>query len=361
MGTLDELVYYCSMEHPAGALALLGESGSGKSWLVEKELQEALKDTHVVVRVSLFGIGSVSALNDAVRRQWMYALLPVSSKHIITQEQITFGKKFINAVNAILKLIRPKAAAVGDTASRILDDISVLPVVEDVRTHTQKKVVLVFDDADSASIRNTDLLGVINDYRENRGFHVIVVGNRESFHHNDAQTEDFIRTAKEKSITYMVYSYPDFRAIISSLIPSRSWHNEAYDNYLQEHTEAIIDLFGDVSPYKEETGDAPEKCHNLRSLITGLERFYRIYSHLNEEGVQDIEPYLCSFLAFWLAEKGGVRRNGKTGFTFTDEELAQLYPSFKTEYLPDSVRDWIQKSYWDEEKFNSELERMRKE
>ena len=51
MATLDELVFYCKMKEPAGALALVGESGSGKSHLVDTDLTEALRDSHVIIRV----------------------------------------------------------------------------------------------------------------------------------------------------------------------------------------------------------------------------------------------------------------------------------------------------------------------
>ena len=66
MGTLDELIHYCRIEDPIGSLVLIGESGCGKTYLIERELREALEDTHCIVRVSLFGINSIGALHDAV-------------------------------------------------------------------------------------------------------------------------------------------------------------------------------------------------------------------------------------------------------------------------------------------------------
>ncbi|MBO5513984.1 MAG: hypothetical protein J5961_05300 [Mogibacterium sp.] len=49
---------------------LTGEYGCGKTYLIEKELTEALADTHIIVRVSLFGLDSADALNRAVRQSW---------------------------------------------------------------------------------------------------------------------------------------------------------------------------------------------------------------------------------------------------------------------------------------------------
>ena len=70
MGTLDELIHYCNTKEPMGAMFLLGDSGCGKTYLVDKELKEALKDSHVIVRVSLFGINSFEALHEAVKQKW---------------------------------------------------------------------------------------------------------------------------------------------------------------------------------------------------------------------------------------------------------------------------------------------------
>ena len=55
MNTVDELVYYCNEVDPVGAIMLTGQWGSGKTYLIEHELAEKLKDTHIIVRISLFG------------------------------------------------------------------------------------------------------------------------------------------------------------------------------------------------------------------------------------------------------------------------------------------------------------------
>ena len=72
MTTLQELVRYCNEENHLGAFLLTGEWGCGKTYLIETDLTEALRATHFIVRVSLLGVESINALNDAVRRQWLY-------------------------------------------------------------------------------------------------------------------------------------------------------------------------------------------------------------------------------------------------------------------------------------------------
>ena len=80
MSTLHELVRYCTQERHQGAILLTGEWGCGKTYLVEKKLSEALSETHCIVHVSLFGMEDIDALNDAVRKQWLYVCTPFLGK-----------------------------------------------------------------------------------------------------------------------------------------------------------------------------------------------------------------------------------------------------------------------------------------
>lgn len=49
MNTLDELIYYCEEKEPVGALMLIGEWGCGKTYLIEHELSDKLKESHVII------------------------------------------------------------------------------------------------------------------------------------------------------------------------------------------------------------------------------------------------------------------------------------------------------------------------
>ena len=79
MSSLDELIHYCNEPDPVGALMLTGEWGCGKTYIIEKDLAEALKDTHIIVRVSLFG------MNDVGKTNFLYALRFVFDKDVRRQ------------------------------------------------------------------------------------------------------------------------------------------------------------------------------------------------------------------------------------------------------------------------------------
>ena len=44
MRTLDELMYYCEEPEPVGAALLTGEWGCEKTYFMDTEMKEALKD-----------------------------------------------------------------------------------------------------------------------------------------------------------------------------------------------------------------------------------------------------------------------------------------------------------------------------
>ena len=60
-------------------------------------------------------------------------------------------------------------------------------------------------------------------------------------------------------------------------------------------------------------------------------------------------------LAYTLAVKSGVLKNGKLSYQVTEEEIAWLYPQYSAENLPSTARKWIRYGYWDSSKFESEL------
>ena len=102
MTTLQELVRYCNEENHLGAFLLTGEWGCGKTYLIETDLTEALRATHFIVRVSLLGVESINALNDAVRRQWLYICTSVMGKLKEQRDQASRGSRFSGAANSQL-------------------------------------------------------------------------------------------------------------------------------------------------------------------------------------------------------------------------------------------------------------------
>lgn len=74
MDTLEELKYYCEEPKPVGALMLTGEWGCGKTYLIDNILSPQLNESHIMIRISLFGMETVDDLKNEMKRKWFYAL-----------------------------------------------------------------------------------------------------------------------------------------------------------------------------------------------------------------------------------------------------------------------------------------------
>ena len=141
MSTLQELVRYCNEENHLGALLLTGEWGCGKTYLIEKELADALRSTHFIVRISLLGIETVDALNSAVRKRWISVCTPFLGKMQDGREQLKKGNGFFSAIVSALGSLSPVTSNVA-SAIVTVDPLEYIPLeseVEDYHNKGQKK------------------------------------------------------------------------------------------------------------------------------------------------------------------------------------------------------------------------------
>ena len=149
MNTLDELIYYCEEKEPVGALMLIGEWGCGKTYLIEHELSNTLKESHIIIRVSLFGISSVEAVAAIVKQSWTDASL---------NDKGTVGA-WVNKARQFKEKLAPLAKA-NETTDAIFS-LSASDFVTISNTIGDKTVVLVFDDLERSRLDAVDLLGAI--------------------------------------------------------------------------------------------------------------------------------------------------------------------------------------------------------
>ena len=165
MKTVDELVYYCQECEPVGALLLSGEWGCGKTYLIEHELKDALADTSVILRISLFGMTLPEEIHAAIRFKWMEEYCRIKGISNVF-EKLGQGKKWLSKMEFLPEWLR----GIGKT------DVSELfNIGKEMEGMT---VVLVFDDLERCRMSSVDVLGVINDYCENQHYHTIIVANQ---------------------------------------------------------------------------------------------------------------------------------------------------------------------------------------
>ncbi len=357
MGALEELIHYCNEKNPIGALLLAGEWGCGKTYLIENELTKALENTHVIVKVSLFGVTDAGALRNMIRQRWFEACTPILGQiHKAKQK----GSGFLAAFNTALHAVNPLA---GDAANVMLsmNMMDVLPIkaeVEDPKTRERKRVVLVYDDMERVKMDPVELLGLINDFFENQNFNTILVSESDEalkqLMEADATTYHMLR---EKTISQSLRYMPDYAAILHQILQEREWPSEDYAEYLAGHEALILDAFASdcSAPVSTLLRMEDGKYHNIRSLTKGLDSFYRIYSHMREADIPISDSHLYAFLAYYLAAKSGLRKGGQLTLSFEDSDLPQFYPGFDPRALTVSERQWIQAGIWDKAGFMSEI------
>ena len=341
MSTLQELVRYCNEEHHPGALLLTGEWGSGKTYLIEKQLAEALKETHFIVRVSLLSADSVKALDEAVRKQWLSVCTPFLSKLKQKSDTVKKDAGFLQMISTVLRTLNPVSGSIASAVVAVdpLEYIPLEPVVEDFHDKAVKKrVVLVFDDLSRSRLNLNSTMGKINEYCENMGFTTIVVAEREFIHRVQEEDLTVYKMIREKMIARTVRYLPDYREIIHSILTTNPWPSEEYAEFLAGKEEVIYDVLVAEAPAQ---GEKIEKFHNFRSLNGALQEFYRYYGILKRKQVEDLDPYLYSFIAYMMVSKNGVYKNGQLSFEITEEDIRQLYPGYVPEAMPESVRMWI--------------------
>ena len=165
MTTLEELRYYCNEPEPVGALMLTGEWGCGKTYFLEHNLKKELEHTHVILRISLFGLSTIEAIDENVNSAWMNAYLEDKGWD---EKSETLGK----FKDKLSRLPWPE---------NVKNVISFNPAtLMDVENNLNgKRVVLVFDDLERSKLDTIDVLGCINDYCENKKFHTIIVANED--------------------------------------------------------------------------------------------------------------------------------------------------------------------------------------
>ena len=391
MKTVEELVYYCHECEPVGALLLSGEWGCGKTHLIEHELKDALADTSVVLRISLFGMTLPEEIHVTVRREWMAEYCKIKGIDKVT-EKIGQGKEWLSKMDFLPEWIRGIAK----------NDASVFfPISKEM---DGKEVILVFDDLERCRMSSVDVLGVINDYCENQHYHTIIVANQakikgqreitkitgeiqqvsaESDTRKSDNTKAVIKVdipvqpdqaelsyaeIREKIIQRTVYYLPDYENIVHAVIATAKFQSAQYREFVISCEGGLLELFApDRDDLKFENSQSDDKGqsrptppHNIRSLKCAIKDFYRLYNILQKNDFSELDKWLYSFTSYVIAYKAGIARADDYSTLFSDKDVRKMYPAFQSNYTINSVKQWVLNGVWNENAITSEIEIIKK-
>lgn len=343
MNTLNEILDYCKEEKPVGALLLTGEWGCGKTYLIDNELRNPNPDSPLIVlRISLFGVSSVIELNKIIKRTWFKENL---IRHNIKPN---FFKKLNYLKNRVLEI-----PFFPDYVNKLLE-IDFIDFLDEIPVIDGKKVVLIFDDLERTKLNIVDVLGCINDFCENKGFHTIIVANEEKITQHISNEDNInneeidknkinYKEIKEKIIQRTIKFQPNYEKIITSILEQMKFSDEKYSEFLKEHVDDIVMAF---SPNNE-------KCfHNIRSLKCALQDFGRLYYKFKESEIKDINLWLTNFIILVMCYKADILIDDNN----YDINFKKYYPQFNEKYILKSTLQWVLHGVWDEKAFSLEIE-----
>lgn len=364
MDFISELINYCKTSDPVGALLLTGEWGSGKTYLIETPLRNVLEKECIIIRVSLFGIATIEELHKAVKKLWIHEKGGLIDK----VNSLSKVKDFVETISKSIPNKKLKFV----TECALSFNLFELTNVEN--TIGNKKVILVFDDIERSSLDISDILGVVNEYRENQKFNVIILCDERKLM-EEKEYEEF----KEKIIQRTLHYKPCYKEVVHSVINLVG--NVSYKKCLLENEQYIRALFGGTDVDGNSLDNYPEDGHgfdslfeiegedkqqrrqqlrekrpnNIRSLKAAIQDFERVYTILETLGVEDCSKWLLSYIAYTLASKANlIHKDDKYGYIPCNRDLDYIYPGFyESQYLPDSLKQWIDDGVWNEDKINA--------
>jgi hypothetical protein len=383
MDTIDELLYYSREIEPVGALLLTGDWGCGKTYLIENDFKDAISNEAVVLRVSLFSISSPDEIYAAVKSAWIGAYSKMKGIESITSK-IYSGKKIISKLDFLPQWAKGIAST----------DVSIfLPIGN---TLDDKKVILVFDDLERCRMNTADVLGIINEYCENQKYHTIIVANQEKLYtkeepikiavdmqsspaqnerneqsnkkillsvqglHNTKDSGIPYAEIKEKIIQRTLHYIPNYDAIVHTVIQDSKYPTQEYREFTVSCEAPLLDLFAPdrkiPQPNKNNSEENLSRPHNIRSLKCAINDFYRVYTVLKSNDFSNLSNWFYSFTSYVIAYKANIAKEGTYGTLFTDEEVKKFYPAFQTQYLLNSVKNWILHGVWNDEAMLHEIE-----
>lgn len=140
------------------AILIKGGWGCGKSYFVKNDLKNQINDRKILT-ISLFGMESRKEIDSAITSE--YLIENGDTKGIV--EKIISGRT--TASKAILNKF-------GVDFEEIL-----IPIL--FKKMKEENFILVFDDLERSNLDINEILGIINDFVENKGFKVIIIANED--------------------------------------------------------------------------------------------------------------------------------------------------------------------------------------
>lgn len=397
MNTVDEIRAFISQRENNGALLLTGKWGCGKTFLVNQVIEELNQgNDFIAVSISLFGVDSIELLHKEIKNKVFFSRgfekAQKKSKKIFSRI-----KNFSLDTTYILGETFPIAKSINKALTiRWQDYFNVEKSIYCYKTNTEiieheiktvcyneyynedifiekekhvikKNLVLFFDDFERSKLDRIELMGVINEYSENRGIKVIIIADEEKIASNKAdknnsdtnhQIDNTNNTNlsttdsnfnysdfKEKLISRTLKIEPDYTTVIDSIINSYKETVKGYKDFLIDNKDIVYQIFIESDS---------DNFRSVKAFIMDYERLHEAWQ--NSSVSSENEPNMFyNFGAMTFGVKMGFYKEEEYGLLFSSSKLLNIFPNFNYIYNLKACQDWILNNVWSKENFISEI------
>ena len=316
MEELNEMIRdYLAAKDTDYAIMINGDWGCGKSYYIRNDFQEVVTSVDCPARDEKRLISYWDKSNEFTRSLWHKVKAKWTKEKIIYDEKkyypfyiSLYGVSSVEDFNArVTDEFFGLIGKGGNMLSAFLDGQFNVRLPFSSGKLIPHNAVLVFDDLERIcldKISPIEVLGLINSFAEHRHLKVVIVCNEEAFRQKaedgsvQLQLDDEYRQYKEKTIRFTYTCKADIPAVYNLFVDKSKG---AYQTYLEEETEKILELFnkggkGNLRTLKFFI-DTYEKIYEIASQFVSEKYCYKIYDKL-----------LISTLIYEMEYKDGVSK-----------------------------------------------------
>lgn len=390
MNTVDEIRAFISQKENNGALLLTGKWGCGKTFLVNQVINELNQgNDFIAVSISLFGIDSIELLHNEIKNKVFFSRgfeeTQKKSKNIFSRirnfsvnatdilgESFSIAKSINKAltirwqdyfnVGQYICCYRKNTKMTDHTTNKKCCNKKEKIVIK-------KRLVLFFDDFERSKLDRIELMGVINEYSENRKVKVIIIAdeekiarkktdenniesNRENDNINDNDTsiinyENYFNYSefKEKLISRTLKIESDYTTVIDSIINSYEETVIGYKDFLIDNKDIIYQI------YIESDSD---NFRSVKAFIIDYERLHEAWKNSNVSSENEPNMFY-NFGAMTFGTKMCTYNKEENGYPILLSELTKKFLKWNNTYNLKACQDWFFNNVWNKENFISEI------
>lgn len=385
MNTVNEIKYFITQKEDNGALLLTGKWGCGKTHLANQVISELNQgNDFIAVSISLFGVDSIELLHKEIKNKVFFSR-GFEKAHKKGKNVFSKIKNFSNNTTAILGETFQIAKSINKALNiRWQDFFNVEKYIYCYKTNFEttnchnkntekgkkfikKRLVLFFDDFERSKLDRIELMGVINEYSENRGIKVIIIadeekikekGTNENSDNNNHKKDDVNITNsnandnkfkysefKEKLICRTLKIEPEYTTIIDSIINSYEETVKGYKDFLINNKEIIYQIFIESNS---------NNFRSVKAYIMYYERLHEAWLNSNVSNEYETNMFY-NFGAMTFGSIAGEYKKENYDLLFLDNEFIKKFENWNDIYHFKTCQDWVLKNVWDKEQFISEI------